>query len=135
MPAADQQKGYFALAGSTFREGKDPGNALLLANKALDISFHPTIALLRVEILLDQDMLNLAEVELGRIDDWLARMTRENQAQYHWLTAQIQLARLQAGAEPARAKARDALERYLALDLPEQAEHAAAAREQLQSLR
>ena len=135
MPPADQQKGYFTLARSTFKERRDPGNALLLVNKALDISFHPTIALLRVEILLDQAMLNLAEVEVGRIDAWLDRMNPENQAQYHWLTAQLQLARLQAGAAPARAKARAALERYLALDIPGQAEHAEAAREQLNSLR
>jgi hypothetical protein len=114
----DRQAAYYRLARTWLKDRKDPGNAMMLVNRALDISFHPTIAELKVEILLDQKLLNLADGELGRIRPWLARMSRENQAQYHWLVAQVQLARLAAGeAGPAaRARARRELRRYLALN-------------------
>lgn len=111
-----QQRAWYALARACFRDRKDPGNALLLVNKALNHSFHPTIAALRVEILLDQGTVNLAESELGRIEPWLPKMSRENQAQYHWLEAQVQLRRMDAGSRPARARAREALRQYLAME-------------------
>jgi tRNA A-37 threonylcarbamoyl transferase component Bud32 len=120
LPAAEQQRGYFNLAKTYLTEKRDAGSALLLVNKALDFSFHPTIALLKTEILLDQEMLNLAESELVRVEPWLAKMTRENQAQYQWLCAQMELRREADAPGPAasgiaRAKAKAALKRYLAL--------------------
>ena len=134
MKPEEQQRGYYSLARTAFKDRRDPGNALLLVNKALNLSFHPTIALLRAEILLDQGTLNLAESELVRIEPWLARMSRENQAQFHWLSAQVQLLRMQGGAKDAREKARAALKQYLAAEPDSRQENLAAARKQLQSL-
>ncbi|GEM_PF-2244492 len=115
LPLKEQQGGYYALAKASLRDKRDPGRALLLVNKALDYSFHPTIALLKVEILQDQEMFNLADTELARISPWLKQMTRENQAQYHWLSAQQQFRRGSIDTAPGRAKARAALKQYLAL--------------------
>lgn len=134
MKPEEQQRGYYALAKTSFKERKDPGNGLLLVNKALNLSFHPTIATLRVEILLDQGMLNLAESELIRIEPWLAKMGPENQAQYHWLLAQVQLKRMEAGSKPAREKARAALQQYLSMQPQIPQENRLTAERQLQSL-
>jgi tRNA A-37 threonylcarbamoyl transferase component Bud32 len=135
LKPADRQRAYYRLAKIWLADRKDPGNALLLVNKALDLSFHPTIAALKVEILLNQNMLNLAEGELARIQPWLKRMTKENQAQYHWLAAQLQLDRLQSGNAAARDKARAELEKYLALHPRGPQEKLAKAEEELQSLK
>lgn len=134
MRPDEQQRGYYTLARSTFTERKDPGNALLLVNKAMNLSFHPTIALLRAEILIDQGTINLAATELGRIEPWLARMSRENQAQFHWLAAQVQLLRMQGGSKDARQKARASLKQYLATEPDAGHANLSAARKQLQSL-
>jgi hypothetical protein len=115
LPPKEQQRGYYSLAKSSFREKNDAGYALLLVNKALDYSFHPTIALLKAEILQDQEMFNLADTELDRIRPWLSRMNRANQAQYHWLAAQQQLSRGPHPTRAGRARARLELKRYLAL--------------------
>jgi tRNA A-37 threonylcarbamoyl transferase component Bud32 len=115
LPAKDQQRGYFSLAKSSLREKQDPGNALLLVNKALDYSFHPTIALLKVEILQDQEMFNLSGTELARIKPWLRQMTKENQAQYHWLAAQQQIRRGGQATAAGRGRIKAALKQYLAL--------------------
>ncbi len=132
-PPAEQQRGYFALAKAAVAEKHDAGSAMLLVNKALDISYHPTIALLKVEILLDQDMLNLAQSELSRIDPWLTKMTSENQAQFHWLSAQLHLKRSPA-AGPERSKAREALTKYLALQPKGPAENVRKAKQLLHDL-
>ncbi|MDQ3002324.1 MAG: serine/threonine protein kinase [Fibrobacterota bacterium] len=115
MPANEQQRGYYALAKASLRGERDPGQALLLVNKALDYSFHPTIALLKVEILQDQEMFNLAGTELTRIAPWLKKMTRDNQAQYHWLSAQQQILRGAHLKGPGRVKAKSSLKQYLSL--------------------
>jgi len=86
-----------------------------LVNKALDYSFHPTIALLKAEILQDQEMFNLSGTELDRIAPWLRKMTRENQAQYHWLAAQQQFRNGAGPTGAARARAKAELKQYLAL--------------------
>ena len=121
LPAKEQQEGYFSLARSYLKEKRDPGKALLLVNKALDLSYHPTIAVLKVEVLLDQDMLNLAQSELDRVRPWLPKMTRENQAAYYWMLGQVHMRRLQGGARDSRARAREAFRAYVALR-PEAAE-------------
>jgi tRNA A-37 threonylcarbamoyl transferase component Bud32 len=115
LPAKDQQRGYFALAKTSLRDKHDPGNALLLVNKALDYSFHPTIALLKAEILQDQEMFNLSGSELARIKPWLRQMTRENQAQYHWLAAQQQILRGGQATAAGRGRLKSELRQYLAL--------------------
>jgi tRNA A-37 threonylcarbamoyl transferase component Bud32 len=115
LPANEQQGGYYDLAKASLRDRRDPERALLLVNKALDYSFHPTIALLKVDILQDQEMFNLAETELARIAPWLKRMNRDNQAQYHWLSAQQQFLRGNVSNPRGRAKAKASLKQYLAL--------------------
>jgi tRNA A-37 threonylcarbamoyl transferase component Bud32 len=134
LPRKDQQRGYYALAKSSLRENRDPVNALLLVNKALDYSFHPTIALLKVEILQDQEMFNLADSELDHVRPWLGKMTRENQAQYHWLLAQQQFLRGEPMAPKARAKAKAALRAYLALRPKGADENLKRAQQQLRDL-
>ena len=115
MPRKDQQRGYYALARTSLRDSHDAGTALLLVNKALDYSFHPTIALLKVEVLQDQEMFNLADAELIRVGPWLPKMTRENQAQFHWLSAQQQLLRGDETGAKGRAKAKASLRLYVSL--------------------
>lgn len=115
LPAGEQQGGYYQLAKASLRDKRDPERAMLLVNKALDYSFHPTIALLKVDILQDQEMFNLAETELARIEPWIKRMNRDNQAQYHWLAAQQQFLRGNVSNPRGRAKAKASLKQYLAL--------------------
>jgi tRNA A-37 threonylcarbamoyl transferase component Bud32 len=134
MPPEARQGGYYALAKSALQAGGDPGRALLLVNKALDYSYHPTIALLKVEILQDQDMFNLAGGELERVRPWLPRLTRENQAQYYWLSAQQQLRRGGTAGPKARARAKYALRRYLALNPKGSEENLKSARQELRAL-
>jgi tRNA A-37 threonylcarbamoyl transferase component Bud32 len=134
LPPEARQGGYYTLAKASLREGGDPGRALLLVNKALDFSYHPTIALLKVEILQDQDMYNLAGGELERVRPWLARMTRDNQAQYYWLLAQQNLRRGSAMGPKARARAKFALRRYLALGPKGAEENLKSARQELRAL-
>jgi len=134
MPPEARQGGYYALAKASLREGGDPSRALLLVNKALDYSYHPTIALLKVEILQDEDMYNLAGGELERVRPWLARMTRDNQAQYFWLLAQQNLRRGGTTGPKARARAKSALRRYLALNPKGQEENLKSARQELRAL-
>jgi len=134
LPPDARQGGYYSLAKASLREGGDPGRALLLVNKALDFSYHPTIALLKVEILQDQDMFNLAGGELERVRPWLTRMTRDNQAQYFWLLAQQNLRRGAAAGPKARARAKAALRRYLALNPKGQEENLKSARQELRAL-
>jgi tRNA A-37 threonylcarbamoyl transferase component Bud32 len=134
LPAKEQQRAYYSLARASLRERNDAGTAMLLVNKALDYSFHPTIALLKVEILQDQEMYNLADTELERILPWLAKMTPENQAQYHWLAAQQQFLRGSQASAAGKAKAAAELKQYLALN-PKGAEaNLAKARDLLRSL-
>jgi tRNA A-37 threonylcarbamoyl transferase component Bud32 len=130
----EQQRGYYALAKASFYDRKDPGNALLLSNKALNLGFHPAIAALRAEILIDQGTVNLAESELKRMESSLPRMAPETRAQYHWLSAQVQLRRMETGDKSARAKAREALRRFI--DMRPEGREAALeqAERQLQSL-
>ncbi len=135
LPARDQQRGYYSLAKASLREKKDPGNALLLVNKALDYSFHPTIALLKVEILQDQEMFNLSETELARIQPWLKKMTRENQAQYHWLAAQQQIRRGGQASAAGRMHIKIALKQYLALKPKGADENLKQAQQLLRSLK
>jgi hypothetical protein len=134
LPPEARQGGYYALAKASLREGADPGRALLLVNKALDFSYHPTIALLKVEILQDQDMYNLAGGELERVRPWLTRMTRDNQAQYYWLLAQQNLRRGGAVGPKARVRAKFALRRYLALGPKGPEENLKFARQELRAL-
>ncbi|HKP96216.1 MAG TPA: protein kinase [Fibrobacteria bacterium] len=115
LPPQEQQRAYYSLARTSLRDRNDPGNALLLVNKALDYSFHPTIALLKAEILQDQEMFNLAGTELARIAPWLKKMTPENQAQYHWLSAQQVFRRGAQATRAGRARAKSELRQYLAL--------------------
>lgn len=135
LPRKDRQRAYFGLARTSLREYKDPGHALLLVNKALDYSFHPTIALLKVEVLQDQEMFNLADAELDRVRPWLGKMTRENQAQYHWLSAQQVY--LRGGPEGAKARARvkASLRNYIALKPKGPGENLKLAQERLRSLK
>jgi tRNA A-37 threonylcarbamoyl transferase component Bud32 len=133
LPPEERQTGYYALAKSALRENGDPGRALLLVNKALDLAYHPTIALLKVEILQNQEMFNLAQGELDHVRPWLSRMTRDNQAQYYWLLAQQQILRGAAGPK-ARAKAKAALRRYLALNPKGAEENLKRARQELRAL-
>ena len=135
MPRKDQQRGYYSLARASLRDNHDAGTALLLVNKALDYSFHPTIALLKVEVLQDQEMFNLAEAELDRVKPWLGKMTRENQAQYHWLLAQQQFLRGEPAGAKARAKAKAALRQYLALKPKGPEENLKLAQQRLRSLK
>jgi len=130
----ERQLAYFDLAKACLKERHDAGNALLLVNKALDFSFHPTIALLKAEILVDQDMGNLAEAELARIEPWLPKMTRPNQAQFQWLTAQLQLGRGADAPGAARTKAKAALNRYIALQPKGATENLKKARQLLLTL-
>ncbi|MBW8886986.1 MAG: protein kinase [Fibrobacteres bacterium] len=134
LPPEARQGGYYSLAKASLREGADPGRALLLVNKALDFSYHPTIALLKVEILQDQDMYNLAGGELDRVRPWLARMTRDNQAQYYWLLAQQNLRRGGVVGPKARARAKFALRRYLSLSPKGAEENLKSARQELRAL-
>jgi len=134
LPRDEQQRGYYGLAKARLREDRDAGAALLLVNKALDFSFHPTIALLRVEILLDQDMPNLAEADLARIAPWLGKMAKENQAQYHWLLAELQMRRHATGTPRAGAKAKAALSQYIALQSKGAEENVKKAKQLLRSL-
>ncbi len=115
LPKDEQQRAYFNLAQTRFNENHDAGKALLLVTKALDISFHPTIALLKAEVLLDQSMYNLAEVELARIESWLPKMTTENQAQYYWLFADLQIRRGIGGSDTILEATKAALIKYLSL--------------------
>jgi serine/threonine protein kinase len=134
LPSSQRQEAYYALAKACLDKKQDASKALLLVTKALDISFHPTIALLKVEVLLDQSMLNLAESELLRIKPWLPRITRDNQAQYHWLIAKIQLRR--GGDKPgiAQTKVKVALKKYLSLKPNGETENLKQAKELLLSL-
>jgi tRNA A-37 threonylcarbamoyl transferase component Bud32 len=134
LPPGERQGGYYSLAKSCLRELRDPGNALLMVNKALDFAYHPTIALLKVEILQDQEMFNLADSELQRIRPWLPRMSRENQAQYFWLAGQQIYLRGEPAGPKARATARAILKRYLALDPKGSEENLKRARQRLRSL-
>jgi hypothetical protein len=133
LPAEERQTGYYSLAKAALRENGDPGRALLLVNKALDLSYHPTIALLKVEILQDGEMFNLAQGELDHVRPWLSRMSRDNQAQYFWLLAQQQILR-GAPTPKARAKAKAALRRYLALNPKGAEENLKRARQELRAL-
>jgi tRNA A-37 threonylcarbamoyl transferase component Bud32 len=134
LPPKEQQRAYYSLARTSLRERNDAGTAMLLVNKALDYSFHPTIALLKAEILQNQEMYNLAGTELEHIAPWLPKMTRENQAQYHWLAAQQQFLRGAQASPAGKAKAAAELKKYLALN-PKGAEaNLAKARDLLRSL-
>ncbi|MDB5104723.1 MAG: serine/threonine protein kinase [Fibrobacteres bacterium] len=135
LPQGEQQSGYYAMAKASLREKRDPGRALLLVNKALDYSFHPTIALLKVEILQDQEMFNLADTELARIAPWLRKMTRDNQAQFHWLSAQQQFRRGAEANPRGRAKAKASLKQYLALKPKGSEENLKKAQQLLRSLK
>ncbi len=134
LPKTEQQRAYFSLAKACLNQKHDAEKALLLVTKALDISFHPTIALLKVEILLDQEMLNLAESELDRIQPWLGKMTNDNQAQFHWLEAKLQLRRGTNEPGEARNKARAALVRFLVLKPKGEAENLKKAEQLLLTL-
>jgi tRNA A-37 threonylcarbamoyl transferase component Bud32 len=134
LPPGERQGGYYALAKTCLREMRDPGNALLMVNKALDYAYHPTIALLKVEILQDQEMFNLADSELQRVRPWLPRMSRENQAQYFWLAGQQIYLRGEPAGPKARATAKAILRRYLALDPKGSEENLKRARQRLRSL-
>ncbi len=114
MPKENQQKAYFTLAKKVFKENGDAGRALLLVTKALDFSFHPTIALLKVEILINQNMANMASNELSRIKPWLSNLSPINQAQYHWLNAQMELQKDKTSPS-AKKRIRSSLKSYLAL--------------------
>jgi tRNA A-37 threonylcarbamoyl transferase component Bud32 len=135
LPANEQQGGYYALAKASLRDRRDPERALLLVNKALDYSFHPTIALLKVDILQDQEMFNLAETELARIAPWINRMNRDNQAQYHWLAAQQQFLRGNVSNPRGRAKAKASLKQYLALKPKGGEDHVKKAQQLLRTLK
>ncbi|MEO6098035.1 MAG: protein kinase [Fibrobacteria bacterium] len=135
LPVNEQQGGYYALAKASLRDTRDPGRALLLVNKALDYSFHPTIALLKIEILQDQEMFNLADTELSRVSPWLKRMARENQAQYHWLAAQQQFLRGAVATARGRDRAKAALKQYLALNPKGAEENLKKAQQLLRSLK
>lgn len=134
LPQAERQGGYYSLAKSCLRERRDPGNALLMVNKALDYAYHPTIALLKVEILQDQEMFNLADSELLRVRPWLPRMSRDNQAQYFWLAAQQIFLRGEPTGPKARATAKAVLKRYLTLNPKGSEENLKRARQRLRSL-
>jgi hypothetical protein len=134
LPPGERQGGYYALAKACLREMRDPGNAMLMVNKALDYAYHPTIALLKVEVLQDQEMFNLADSELQRIRPWLPRMSRENQAQYFWLAAQQFYRRGEPVGPKARATAKAVLKRYLTLNPKGSEENLKRARQRLRSL-
>lgn len=134
LPPGERQGGYYALAKTALREESDPSRALLLVNKALDLAYHPTIALLKVEILQDEEMFNLAGGELERVRPWLPRMTRDNQAQYFWLMAQQQILRGEAMGPKARLRAKFALRRYLSLAPKGAEENLKRARQELRAL-
>jgi hypothetical protein len=134
LPPGERQGGYYALAKTALRKEGDPSRALLLVNKALDLAYHPTIALLKVEILQDEEMFNLAGGELERVRPWLPRMTRDNQAQYFWLMAQQQILRGEAMGPKARTRTKFALRRYLALAPKGAEENLKRARQELRAL-
>ena len=114
LPADQQQQGYYDLARATLQENRDPAQALLLVNKALDRSFHPTIAALKVEILMDQDLLNLADSELAKVRPWLPKLSPENRARFHWLEGQLEARKYAVSKAPVlREKAKAALREYL----------------------
>jgi serine/threonine protein kinase len=135
MPTGEEkQNGFFAVAQAYMDRG-DAGNALLLAHKALELGFHPTISALRARIYLDQDMPNMALNDLQQIDPWLPKMTPTNQAQCQWLWARLEL-RLLSQEPPAGnlPKAKSALQAYLRLDPSDALGHNAEAKSQLKRL-
>lgn len=113
----DRQDGYFTLAQAFHDRAHDAGNALLMAQKALDLGFHPTIAALRARIGLDQDMPKLAQEDLQSIEPWLEKLTPENKAQVFWLQARLEMYWLDTKAsQSSKLKARSALQNYLRTD-------------------
>ncbi len=119
LPIPLQQEAYFRVGKAYWESSKDAGNALLLINKALNIAFHPTIAALRVEIYLNQDMLNMAQGDLVQIEPWLNKMNPENQARYYLLLGQLYMQedrKLNAQTTPShKIQARAAFQKYLEL--------------------
>jgi hypothetical protein len=135
MPTGEEkQNGFFAVAQAYMDKG-DAGNALLLAHKALELGFHPTIAALRARIYLDQDMPNMALNDLQAIEPWLPKMTPTNQAQCHWLRARLE-SRLMDQNPPSGniLKAKSALQAYLRLDPSDALGHVSEAKSQLKRL-
>jgi serine/threonine protein kinase len=134
LPKEEQQAAYFNLAKDCLNKKNDASRALLLVTKALDISFHPTIALLKSEVLVNQAMYNLAESEMARIAPMLPKMNRENQAQYHWLLAKIHLRKGPDSTGKANSLARTSLLKYLELKPPGETENLKKAKQLILSL-
>jgi tRNA A-37 threonylcarbamoyl transferase component Bud32 len=89
LPALEKREAWFKVAAAYLHENKNPGQALLLANKVLDQSYHPRVALLRAEIYLDQGMGNMAQAELLRMQPLLSRLQPATRAEYHWLQVSL----------------------------------------------
>ncbi len=109
-----RQEAYYLLGRALFAQGEN-GRALLSASKALDIGFHPTVAALKVEILLQEGAYNLAAQELEQVKPWIDRMSPENQARYHELKLRLKAQRKpgESGQAPNPAGAGSAEKRYL----------------------
>lgn len=134
VKSEERQNGFFTLAQAYLDHG-DAGNALLLTHKALEMGFHPTIAALRAQIYLDQDMPKMAQNDLEQIEPWLPKMAADNQAQCHWLRARLETG-LMAQQPPggSRNKAISALKSYLRLDSQDALGHHQEALAQLKRL-